>query len=332
MTAITHGWLGELHAHSTSASVTGRRRLTTDMVSHLDQRLDHLRRLDDVLGGAQLRRAALAECELVQHLAADTIYDDAVARQLYSTISEAARICGWQHFDAGLHAAAQRFYTTSLRASATGGDPQAGAHTLSFMAIQTYSVGSPLDAVGLVEAAVEQTRQTVTPRTAAMLHVRLARALSKTPDGAPRCLAELDRAQDAYARGTHDDDPPWTYWLTDGELEMLAGSCALDPGRPDRALDHFATARQLHYAAEGYVRDDALYLTRAAVAHLDQGDVDQACAVARQALARSSTVDSTRPTGALREFRTRLSTEHPRHHEAQAFIAQHREAMAYSVR
>jgi tetratricopeptide (TPR) repeat protein len=133
-------------------------------------------------------------------------------------------------------------------------------------------------------------------------------------------------------RGTHDDDPPWTYWLTDGELEMLAGSCALDLGRPDRALDHFATARQLHYAAEGYVRDDALYLTRAAVAHLDQGDVDQACAVARQALARSSTVDSTRPTGALREFRTRLSTEHPRHHEAQAFIAQHREAMAYSVR
>jgi tetratricopeptide (TPR) repeat protein len=296
------------------------------MVTHLDQRLDHLRRLDDVLGGAQLRRAVLAECELAQRLTTDTIYDDAVADRLYSTISEAARICGWQHFDAGLHAAAQRFYTTSLRASATGADPQAGAHTLSFMAIQTYSVGSPFDAVQLVEAALEQTLHTVTPRAAAMLHVRLARALSKTPDGAQRCLAELDRAQDAYARGTHDDDPPWTYWLTDGELEMLAGSCALDLGRPDRALDHFATARELHYAAEGYVRDDALYLARAATAHLDQGDIDQACAVAREALARSSTVDSTRPTGALREFRARLSTEHPGHRGARAFLAQHREA------
>ncbi|MGH3852632.1 MAG: hypothetical protein ACRDR6_03860 [Pseudonocardiaceae bacterium] len=276
-------------------------------MAHPDERLDHLRRLDDVLGGTDLRNTALAECELLQRLAKDTTYDDAVGARLFSAISEAARICGWQHFDAGYHAAAQRFFTTSLRASATAGDPRAGAHTLSFLAIQPYSLGNPADAVHLVETAVDQTRHSVTPRTAAMLHVRLARALSKVSGGAQRCVAELGRAQDAYARGPHDDDPPWTYWLTDGELEMLVGSCALDLGRPGQALEHFA-------------------LARAATAHLDQGDVEQACAVARQALGRGSTVESTRPTSALRDFTIRLSTEHATHRGARAFLAEHRYA------
>ncbi|MGH3771446.1 MAG: hypothetical protein ACRDRW_08640 [Pseudonocardiaceae bacterium] len=283
LATITHGWLDELGAGSRTGWLAGRRRLTTSIVSHLDERLDHLRRLDDVLGGPELRNTALAECQLLQRLAANTTYDDAVGARLFSTISEAARICGWQHFDAGYHAVAQRFFTTSLRASATAGDPRAGAHTLSFLAIQTYSLGNPADAVHLVETAVDQTRHSVTPRTAAMLHVRLARALSKIPGGAQRCLAELGRAQDAYARGPHDDDPAWTYWLTDGELEMLAGSCALDLGRPGQALDHFA-------------------------------------------LARGSTVESTRPTSALRDFTIRLSTEHAAHHGARAFLTEHRYA------
>ncbi|MFI7536548.1 hypothetical protein [Streptosporangium sp. NPDC049376] len=286
---------------------TGRRTLTGDMVTRLEQRLDDLRHLDDVLGGGELRQIATAEFQLISSLADRAAYTSQTGRRLFTTVSEAARICGWQYFDAGRQAAAQKYFITALRASATAGDPEAGAHVLSFMAIQTYSVGNPQDAVDLVQAAQNQTGQRcTTPRVRSMLHARAARALSKTPHGRNACTHELSLARETFARGAHDDDPPWIYWMTEGEIEMLAGSCALDLGDPRQALRFFEAARAAEYSADGYVRDNALYLTRAAEAHLALGEIEEACTAARQAFEQSSGVDSTRPSGAITDLRKRL--------------------------
>lgn len=65
-----------------------------------------------------------------------------------------------------------------------------------------------------------------------------------------------------------------------------------------------------------------MYLARAATAHLDAGDIDQACTVGHHALDRASTVESTRPTAALRELAIRLSTEHANHRSVHAFLDQ----------
>ncbi len=162
-------------------------------------------------------------------------HDGPLGRSLLSALAEAARICGWLHFDIGRHAA-QSFYITSLRASASAGVPEAGANTLQFMAIQTYSQGNPQDAVNLVRTSQEQVSGRTTPRVRALLHARAGRALSKTGD-AKGCAREFDRARDAYATGPHDDDPPWAYSVTEGEIEMLAGSSALDLRDPREALD-----------------------------------------------------------------------------------------------
>jgi tetratricopeptide (TPR) repeat protein len=291
------------------AQSSGRRRLTAAMVNHLEQRLDDLRHLDDVLGGGELRASAVAEYNLLSKLAHEAVYDGTVGRRLLSTLAEASRMCGWLHFDTGRHAAAQTFYITSLRASATAGDPQVGANALAFMAIQTYSVGSPQDAVNLVRAAQAKVLGHSTPRVQSMLHARAARALSKTGDLAG-CAGELDAARDAYAAGAHDDDPPWAYWLTAGEIEMLAGSSALDLHDPARALTHFAAARQAAYSSDGYVRDNALYLARAAHAHLALGDLEAACSTAAEALSQNDSVDSLRPSNALGDFRDRLAPYH----------------------
>jgi hypothetical protein len=151
-------------------------------------------------------------------------------------MSEAGRICGWLHFDQGYQAAAQKYYLTALRASATAGDPGTGANVLAFMAIQAYSVGDPRDAVALGQAAQEQVTRRTTPRVRAILHARTARALSKTPGGKAGCARELTAARDAVAAGPSDDDPAWSYWVTPAEIEMLAGSSALDVGDPCQAL------------------------------------------------------------------------------------------------
>ncbi|MFD7409224.1 transcriptional regulator [Streptomyces sp. NPDC059866] len=281
-------------------------RLTPELLDTLEQRLDDLRRLDDVLGGARLRQTAIAEYDLLEGLATQTGQHGPLEHRLLSLLAESARMCGWLQFDAGHHARAQRFYITALRASASADDHQVGANTLAFMAIQVYSEGNPQDAVNLVRTAQDATRRRTTPRVRSMLHARAARALSQTGDRTA-CWRELDAARTEYARGPHDDDPPWSYWLNAGEIEMLAGSSALDLDDPRRALTHFEQARHVQYAADGYVRDHVLYLTRTARAHLQLGDLDAACAVATNAHAQNATLNSSRPSDALDDLREALA-------------------------
>jgi tetratricopeptide (TPR) repeat protein len=87
---------------------------------------------------------------------------------------------------------------------------------------------------------------------------------------------------------------------------MLAGSCALDLGDPRQALRCFDAARDADYNANGYVRDNALSLTRAAEAHLALGNVAEACGLASQALTQNTDIESARPAGAIVGFRHQL--------------------------
>ncbi|MEU9286529.1 hypothetical protein AB0D57_17865 [Streptomyces sp. NPDC048275] len=191
------------------AKAAANTRLTPALLDVLEQRLDDLRRLDDVLGGARLRQTAVAEYELLNGLAAQTGQHGPLEHRLLSLLAESARMCGWLQFDTGHHARAQRFYITALRASASAGDHQVGANTLAFMAIQVYSKGNPQEAVDLVRTAQDATARKTTPRVKSMLHARAARALSKTT------------ARTEYARGPHDDDPPWSYWLNEGVMRSV---------------------------------------------------------------------------------------------------------------
>jgi tetratricopeptide (TPR) repeat protein len=87
---------------------------------------------------------------------------------------------------------------------------------------------------------------------------------------------------------------------------MLAGSSALDLGDPRQALRCFDAARDADYNANGSVRDNALFLTRAAEAHLALGNVTEACGLASQALTQNTDIESARPAGAIASFRRQL--------------------------
>ena len=80
-----------------------------------------------------------------------------------------------------------------------------------------------------------------------------------------------------------------------------------DRGRRPDALTFFDADRQAAYAADGYARDNALYLTRVAQAHLELGDIDAAWATASQAFGQSGGVDSARPSDAPATFRRHLA-------------------------
>ncbi|MEV0754968.1 helix-turn-helix transcriptional regulator [Streptosporangium sp. NPDC050280] len=300
------GWQ-EAMAAITSPVSTGRRRISAPMVDHLEVRLDRLRHLDDALGSAHLRDLAMAEFSFIVGLVKDARFDGPTSRRLYAAAAEAARCCAWVHFDDGFHAQAEKFFDAALRASATAGDALVGAYALSFRAIQHYTAGDPYDAVALIEAAQVQTKNKATPRFRAMLAARAARSYSKAGDRRA-CARALHQARDLLAFGPHADDPPYLYWVTLGEVEMIAGSSALQLGDPHEAIRRFDAAIDANYAGDDqYPRTHAIYLARAADAHLALRDLDQAVAVADHAVRCLGGVDSARSTATLDDLRGKLA-------------------------
>jgi hypothetical protein len=184
-------------------------RIGTDAITGLQARLSHLSHLDDVLGSGKLRDLAAAELRLLTGLLTDTTHTADTQQRLYSLAAQASRLCGWLCYDSGLHAAAQRYYLTALRASATAGDALIGANTLAFQAIQTYTVGNPRDAVDLTHIARASVQGCSTPKTMAILHAREARALSKRNDH-QRCYRALGAAFKSLTAAC-DHEPEWCY-------------------------------------------------------------------------------------------------------------------------
>ncbi len=288
-------------AHDRPAATDGPRLLV-----HLEDRLEYLRRVDDELGSGEVHKQAGGELSLVVRLIKAGRHTDADLRRLYAIAAEASRQVAWTAFDQSRFGIAQRYFDAALRASVEAEDVVTGAYALSFAAIQCYSTGQAGRAVSLLDTARTQIRGRATPRMDAMLAARTARALSKT--GAKADTAhQLHLARTALDKGRHDDDPKTLYWVDYGEVEMIAGSAALDLGDPAEALRRFAAGMEAYPGDEDYPRTHAIYLARAAEAHLALDDIDGAVATAHHAAACLSSVDSARSASQLKGLRDKLA-------------------------
>ncbi|MFD8749442.1 helix-turn-helix transcriptional regulator [Kitasatospora sp. NPDC059577] len=290
-----------------------------ELLANIENRLDHLRRVDDELGSGEVRKQAASELSLAVTLLKTGRYPGPVSTRLYRIASEAARQVAWCSFDQGRPGTAQCYFDASLRASAEAGDVIGGAYALSFAAVQCYSTpGQAHRAVALLDAARAEVRGRSTPRMEAMLAARTARALSKT--GAKTAAGhQLHLAHAALDKGARDDDPDFLYWVTYGEVEMIAGSSALDLGDPGEALRRFEAGMRAYPGVGEFRRSHAIYLARAAEAHLAQDDLDAAVATARRAAACLGSVDSARSASQLKGLRDKL-TPHTAYRPVRDFL------------
>lgn len=140
-----------------------------------------------------------------------------------------------------------------------------------------------------------------------MISARAARAYSKA--GSRRdCARMLHQARTMLDQGPHPADPEVLYWVTPGEIEMIAGSSALELGDPTHALGCFGAAIKADYRGDDqYPRSHAIYLARAAEAHLARHDLDAAVSHAEHARRCLATVSSARSAAALAGLRARLA-------------------------
>lgn len=304
--AAVNGWIDSLVGRESPAG-NGPRRISSTLVDHIDQRLGHLRHLDDQVGSGELVRLAGSELTLIAQLLNNGSFTEAIGRRLYLLAAEASRQTAWGYFDQDQHRAARRYFELAMRASAEADDPVIGAYALSFMAVQCYSTGHAQRAVSLLQTAETAVARTGTARMRAMLAARTARALSKMGDS-KGCSHMLHLAGTALDQGPSEDDPPVLYWVTNAEIDMIAGSCALDLSNSTEAIRRFSAAIAVDETKESdYARSDAIYLMRAAEAHIRIGDLDGAVRWAQEAQRRVRGVDSARAESTLTCLRAELA-------------------------
>lgn len=105
-------------------------RVTSEFVDRVEEGLPRLRLLEAAHGGMRVRQLIGAELGIVADVLAGSAYTTEIARRLHGLAGELGRMAGWACFDAGLRAAAQRYWVAALHAAHAAGDRPLGANIL----------------------------------------------------------------------------------------------------------------------------------------------------------------------------------------------------------
>jgi tetratricopeptide (TPR) repeat protein len=226
--------------------------------------------------------------------------------RLHGAAAELLRLAGWASFEAGHHGAAQRFWIAALHGAHSAGDRALGANILGSMSNQAKDLGLFGEAVHLAEAA-KRGYPGGSPRVSAILDLRAAEAYAQAGES-KRCLAAIDAGYGSL-RDMNDDDaggPAWSYWMDEAHINAQAGYCYTRLGDWPRAQDHLTTAIRLQ--DDSYRREGALRCALLALTYTHQGEPEQACGVANEAVdVLADDVDSDRCIGHIRRVRNALA-------------------------
>jgi tetratricopeptide (TPR) repeat protein len=304
LTGLADQWLS-VTPDKIDAALGGRAGVDADVVRWIEDRIPMLRRMDDQLGGQQLRHVVDAELRLVTGLLSDGAYNPTVGSRLYAAAADLGQLAGWVSFDAGLHSAAQRYYVAALHAAQFAGNQVLGANVLAAMSYQATTQGDAPAAISLSQRAIEGAAQNPSPKVTALLAVRQARAYAVAGDR-QGCTAALGRAEEAMTRVGSLEEPGWIYYFDHAELAAQAGACRLVLGQYE------AANRELNHALSiqdrTYTRDRTIYHLRLATTQLKLGDLEHACSLGDDACdLASGGAGSQRIAEEMRNFRSELT-------------------------
>ncbi|GAA2964323.1 MFS transporter [Streptomyces enissocaesilis] len=274
-------------------------------VAKLREAAEDARRWDSKYGGGDWRSSMVPECLRVD--AAPLLlgsYSDDVGRSLFGATSELTRLAGWMAFDTGQQEAAQRYYIQALRLARAAADVPLGGYVLASMSLQATYRSFADEGVDLAQAALERNRGLATARTMSFFRLVEARAHAKAGDaqaaGAALKAAEgwLERAREG------DPDPSWLGFYSYDRFAADAAECYRDLKAP-RQVRRF-TEQALSRPTEEFVRSHGLRLVVSAVAELESGNLDAACAAGTRAVEVAGRISSARTTEYVRDLLHRL--------------------------
>lgn len=284
---------------------SGPRRVGHSDVAKLRDASEEARRWDSKYGGGDWRASMVPECLRVDAtpllLGA---YTDEVGRSLFGATAELTRLAGWMAFDTGQQEAAQRYYIQALRLARAAADVPLGGYVLASMSLQATYRGFADEGVDLAQAAIERNRGLATARTMSFFHLVEARAHARAQDEAS-CGTALAAAESWLERAREGDpDPAWLDFYAYDRLAADAAECYRDLRVP-RQVRRF-TEQALARPTEAFVRSHGLRLIVAAVAELESGNLDAACAQGTRAVEVAGRISSARTTEYVKDLLARL--------------------------
>jgi tetratricopeptide (TPR) repeat protein len=271
------------------------RRLGSELPNQLRRRAARLRRLDQVLGGADTYRVYLGEYQATKALLRDSTYAEQTRRSLLSVLAEQAQQAGWAAFDAGRATDARGLYEESHSAATEAGDTDLAGNALAFLAYQAVS-GDQKAGVEIAARSCATIGPDAPAGVRALLHERLAWACA-VAGRATECEHALAAAETALATAGDAPQPDWVSWVDTTELQIMTGRCWTELRRPLRAVPVLETALAAY--DDTNARDKALYLSWLGDSYLTAGEVEQAATTADRALDLAHGVASVRPRARL---------------------------------
>ncbi|HZM77682.1 MAG TPA: helix-turn-helix domain-containing protein [Candidatus Limnocylindrales bacterium] len=286
---VTHEWLisdSPAVCHLKAGHKVGRA-----LVSHLEGRMIELRHLDDTVSSSHLLPVIAKELSEAETVAAQATYTDELGVRLLTVIGELAQLAGWVASDAGHYPKAQQHYLSGVEAAERAGDKTLGAQLLSCLAYQIANIGKREDALLIARSAVKGATA-ATPVVRALLLERFAWAAARIKD-ADTTRHALDAVDDAYEQRSADIcEPEWVYWLDRGEIDVMAGRCLIELGKPANAEPLLNRALAAYNSS--HLRETGLYQTWLAEGYARAGDLDAAKATLDHARAIADRVESAR--------------------------------------
>ena len=266
---------------------------------------DLFRALDHAYGGGHARQALVRYLESEAEPMLRGRYGESVGRALFGAVADLTRLAGWTSFDVAAHGLAQRYFVQSLRLSQAANDRVYGGYVLVTMSRQAVHLGHGREAVQLAKVAQQGVGTAAPGAVQALMHSTEARGHGVLADSRS-CTTALVRAERCLGAVRQGDElPSWARSFDEAQLALEFALCYRDL-QQWRLCAQFAE-KSLRLRSPGYARSRVFSRSVLAVARLNMGHVDEACAVATEALRAASEMRSTRAVECLRDFHRRLS-------------------------
>jgi hypothetical protein len=292
-------------APSTSISIAAKpiRQVGCSDVNAIREVTQTFLRLDNLFGGGRARPTVVRYLHDEVAPLLHGRYSSAVGRDLFTAAAELTRLAGWMAYDLEQHGLAQRYLIQALRLAREADDHALDGEILAGMSHQALYLGRAEDALDLARTAYASAAKAGLPALASESLIMQAHALAVSKE-ASACSKALNAAQQAFERSNTADLPQWLRYFDEAYMAAKFGHCFRELGQGDKA-EHFAH-RSLDMV-DGYVRGRTFNVVLLANAHLQQQDLDAACAIGNQALDLGSGLQSARTIRYIRDLRRRMS-------------------------
>jgi hypothetical protein len=305
MATVANQWLTTEPERLTAVLNGGR--IDTTLVDCFEQRLPTIRHMWHTLGGETVQAVADAELRMVTNLLRNGSYTDTIATRFYAVAAELAYVAGFTSFNAGRHAAAERYFLAALRGAHTANDRLLGANILRSMSLQLAETGRPTEAHATASAAWEGGRD-APPRVAAMLAVRQAYTHAVLGQ-ASECERLLSAADNAMGQADSGTVPGHISHYDQANFRLDVGHCYTLLRRHEHA-DRWLSQADLADPGQDISIRRAMSLMYHADSMLGLGDVEHACALASQAVPSVAVARSARHRHHLTKLHARLNQQH----------------------